>query len=77
MGARAIASGRRLMAESKLLNQRTIPLEFRALHVIEEPAALTDHLEEAPTTMIVLLVRAKMIGEVVDPLRQQRDLQLR
>src|SRR6187399_2011012 len=48
------------------------------LHEIrEKAAALADELEEAAARMVVLGEAAEMVRQVLDPLGQERDLDLR
>src|SRR5262245_7072739 len=66
-----------LAPEAELLDQRAVGLEVLALEVVQEPAAPAHELEQAAARVVVLRVRAEMLGELVDPLRQQRNLHLR
>ena len=43
----------------------------------KKAAALADELEEAAARMVVLREAAEMVGQPLDPLRQERDLDLR
>ena len=47
-----------------------------ALEVIEQLAALRDHLEQAAPRMIVLHMGLEVIGQGGDPFGQDRDLHL-
>jgi hypothetical protein len=49
----------------------------RLLQVIEQTSAMLDHLQQAAPRMIVLFVRLEMLGEIVNSLAQQRNLNLR
>src|SRR6185295_1558020 len=44
--------------------------------VLEEAATLADQHQQAATGVVVLLVGLEVVGEAVDPLGQQRDLDL-
>src|SRR4051794_9491513 len=63
-----------LAAEAELLDEGAVALEILALQVVQEPAAAADELEQATTGVVVVLVRAQMLGQCVDPLGQHRDL---
>src|ERR1700722_11967642 len=63
-----------LVAKSKSLDQRPIPFQIRALEIIEQPAPATDHLQQALAAVMILRVGPEMIGQVVDPVGQQRHL---
>src|SRR5579884_1105386 len=67
---------RELAAEAELLDEGAVALEVRPLQVVQEPAAATDQLEQAATRVVVVLVRAQVLGQGVDPLGQHRDLDL-
>ena len=41
---------------------------------MKEPAAAADEHEQPAARVVVLRVRAQMLGELVDPLGEQRDL---
>src|SRR4051812_43271910 len=66
-----------LTPEAELLDQRAVGLDVLALEIVEQPAAPADELEQAAPRVVVLRVRAEMLGELVDPRRQQCDLHLR
>src|SRR5205823_6438257 len=66
-----------LAAQAELLDEGSIALEVVLLQVIQEAAALAYELEQPTSRVVVVLVGAQMLGQVVDPLRQHRDLDLR
>src|SRR5688500_1503678 len=66
--ARANRTTGYLVTKSKGLNELPIPLEISLLHVLEQAAAASDHLQEALPAVVVLLMRTEVIGEVVDPI---------
>src|SRR5688500_5440349 len=70
-------AGRRLMTKTQIVDQRAISLQIRLLEVVQQTAALADHHQQPATAVVILLVRAEVIGELVDPLRQQSDLDRR
>src|SRR5207237_10333893 len=63
-----------LMAETQLVDELPIPLQVVALQVLEQAPALRDHPQEAALPVKVLGVDPEVIGEAVDPLGEQRDL---
>ena len=69
-GARASVETAKLMPETKILNELPIGLQVGPLHVFEEPAPLADHLEQPLPRMMILLVRAEVIRQVVNALRE-------
>src|SRR6266545_550657 len=65
-----------LAPQPQLLDEGTVALEVVLLEIRQEPAAAADELQQAPPRVVVLRMGAQMLGELVDPLRQQRDLHL-
>src|SRR5207302_5601667 len=63
-----------LMAETQLVDELPIPLQVVALQVLEQAPALRNHPQEAALPVKVLGVDPEVIGEAVDPLGEQRDL---
>src|SRR5437867_11499342 len=64
-------------ADSELVDERAVALGVLVLEVLEQPSALADQHQEATPRVVVLGVLLEVIGETVDPLRQERDLDLR
>ena len=56
-----------LPPQTELLDQGAVALEVRALEVVEQAAAAPDELEQAAARVVVLRVRAQVLGELVDP----------
>ena len=52
-------------------------LNIPAFEVIEQAASLRDHLEQSAPRVVIFLVRFEVLGELVNPIREQRDLHLR
>src|SRR5581483_9922704 len=65
-----------LPAQAELLDQGTVALQVGLLQVRQEPAPAADELQEAAARVVVLGVRAQVLRELADPLRQHRDLHL-
>ena len=66
-----------LATEFQGADQFVILLDVPAFEVIEQAASLRDHLEQSAPRVVVFLVRFEMLGELIDALREQRDLHLR
>src|SRR4029079_19479121 len=66
-----------LAAQPQLLDESAIALEVVLLHVREEAAPPSDELQQPAPRVVILRVGAQMLGEIVDALRQHRDLHLR
>src|SRR5215204_1500571 len=69
-------ANRALAADAELLDQRAVARLVLALDVVEERAALGDHLQEATPGMVVLGVGLEVLGQVVDAFGQDCDLDL-
>ena len=67
---------RGLLAQAELLDQRAVALEVRALHVVQKAAAATTSIKQATAGVVVLALLAQVLGQVVDALGEQRDLDL-
>ena len=63
-----------LVPEAQFLDDLPVSVDIGTLQVVQETATTSDHLEESTPTMVVLLVEAEVIGQIVDPLGEQRDL---
>src|SRR3990170_4177725 len=66
----------RSAAEAEALDDGAVALDLRLLEVVEQPAALADEQQQATTAVVVVLVRLEVLGEVADPVAEQRDLHL-
>src|SRR5829696_2782800 len=72
-----VEGAKRLRAETKILNDLSVAVDVGALQVVQQAAALAHHLEQAAAAVMVLRVRAEVRRQVVDPLREDRDLHAR
>ena len=68
---------RLLATQSQLCDQGPVPLHVLFLEVPKQSPTLTDHHEQASPTVMILLMGLQMVGEVIDPLSEQRNLDLR
>ena len=66
----------RLLTDTESCDDRTVSLDVDLDQIVEQRAALTDHLEQTATGVMVLLVDLEVLGEVVDSLSEQSDLNL-
>ena len=64
-------------AQAERVDQLAVAVEVLALQVIEQRAALADHLQQATPAVVVLVVVLQVLGQVRDALGQERDLNLR
>ena len=72
--ARISPRAKRLTANAELIDDALVARLVGALEVIEQLAALRDHLEKAAPRVIVLHVCLEVIGQSVDPFGQDRHL---
>src|SRR2546423_5741449 len=63
-----------LLPDSEALDQIRVAFRVLALQVIQEAAALADELEQPAARVMVLRVRLEMVGQVIDSLTEERDL---
>src|SRR3990172_3909971 len=66
-----------LLAQAERLEQGLVPRRFLRLQVVQQAPPLSDQLEQPPPRAEVLRVRLQVVGDHVDPLREERDLDLR
>ena len=63
-----------LLADAELGNDGTIALDVLLHQVVEKAATLTDHLVQAATGVVVVGVNLEVLGELVDALGENSDL---
>lgn len=66
-----------LATQSQFCNQGPVTLHVLFLEVPKQSPTLSDHHEKTSPAVMILLVDLQMLGEVVDTLSQQRNLNLR
>ncbi len=67
----------RLLTELELLRNSLIAVQVRVVQVIQQTAALANHHQEPSTGAMILLVLLQVLSQVIDPLREQRNLHIR
>src|SRR5438309_2292443 len=65
-----------LLPDAEALDQPVIALRAFGLQIVEQAPAAPDELQEAAAGVVILRVRLEVLGQVDDPVRQQRDLHL-
>ena len=60
----------------KIGDNRAIAFKIALFEIAQQAAAFSDFLQEAATARVVLLVDLEVIGQLVDGLGEQRDLNL-
>ena len=63
-----------LVPELELLRDRLIPSQVGVVEIIQQPAALTNHLEQTTAGTVVFDVLLQMFSQVIDSLGQKSDL---
>ena len=63
-----------LAAETQALEELLVALVGGQLEVVKQLATTCDHLKEASTCGMIFLMRAKVLREIVDSLRQEGHL---
>src|SRR5438045_2074862 len=63
-------------AQSEPPDQGCVPLIVGSLEVIEQPAALADHDQQPAARVKIFFMRRQMVGQIADPLGQDRYLNL-
>jgi len=66
-----------LMTQLELLGDGLITADIRIMQIIEQTPALPDHHQQPATRTMVLVVALQVAGQVVNPLGQQRYLDVR
>jgi len=64
-------------SQTELPDDFLVSLRAPAVQVGEQPSALSDHAEQPAAAGVVVAGGAQVFGEVLDPLGQERDLDLR
>ena len=65
---------RSLFAKFQFLRDGLIAGHVRGVQVIEQAAALADHHQQSAARTVILLIALKMLGQVINALGEQGDL---
>src|SRR5215831_13276688 len=66
-----------LPAQAELLDQRAVAGDVLPGQVLQQPAAAADEQQQPPAAVMIMLVHLEVLGQLLDPPCQQRDLDLR
>ncbi len=66
-----------LLADTELADHVAIAIGIMRLQVIQQAAALANQHQQATPRSVILLVRLEMLGQLANPLTQNRDLDFR
>ena len=64
------------MSEAKIGDDLAVAFEVCPLEVVQQPPTLANHLQQALPAVMVFRMSAKVLGEVVDVLRENCNLYL-
>src|SRR5207253_6104598 len=67
----------KLAADAEPLPDRAVAVDVLLGQVFQQPAAAADQQQQPATAVVVVLVHLQVLGQVIDPPGQQRDLDLR
>ena len=76
-GASRALSVERLFSQSELADDLLISRAIFARQILQQAVSPADHLQQPATRGVILLVRLEVLGQLGDPLGQQRDLHFR
>ena len=65
-----------LLTELQFLGNRLITADVGRVEVIQQTPALANHHQQAPAGTVVFLELLQVLGQMIDPLRKQRDLDI-
>jgi hypothetical protein len=66
-----------LLPELEFLGEHLVPGRVCNVEIVQEPPPLADHLQQTPPGTVVFDVFLEMFGQLIDPLREQSDLNIR
>ena len=65
-----------LLAQLELFCDRLIPAYISGVQVVQKSPALADHHQQPSSGAVILLVLLQVIGQMIDALREQRNLDI-
>jgi hypothetical protein len=63
-----------LLTEFQFPSDSDVAIIVSFVQIIEQTTALANHLEQAPAGAVIFIVLLQMLSQVIDPLRQQSNL---
>ena len=66
-----------LLTDTELVDDSAVTLDVLLLEVSEKISSVTDHLEKTAAAVVILRVDLQVLGERVDAVGEDRDLDLR
>ena len=65
------------MAQFQFLRDRLITAQVVVLQIFQQAPALADHHQQSATRTMIFFVGLQMLGQMIDPLREQGNLHVR
>jgi hypothetical protein len=65
-----------LATNAEPADQSAVALDISTLHIVEQAATLADEHHESTARVMIALVNLEVLGEVCNPVRQNRHLDL-
>jgi hypothetical protein len=66
-----------LSPNTELFDQPFVTREIARVQVIKQPTTLADQTQQSTARMMIFLVRREVLGQLIDPRGEQRDLDFR
>ena len=66
-----------LLSDVQLADNGAVTLNIGLLEVVEKISSVTYHLEKSAAAVVILVVSLEVFVEIVDPVSEERDLNLR
>lgn len=66
-----------LLSDVQLADNGAVTLNICLLEVVEKISSVTYHLEKSAAAVVILVVSLEVFVEIVDPVSEKRDLNLR
>lgn len=63
-------------AQTECGDELAISLDISALEVVQQPSATTHHHQQTASAVMIVFVSSEVVCEVVDPLGEERNLNL-
>lgn len=67
----------RSASQSQLGDETSISLHILSAQIVEEATTLANHHQQATPAVVIVLVLTEMLGQMIDPLGEQGDLDFR
>ena len=65
-----------LLSQTELFNDSSVSFDVHLLKVVKKISSVTNHLEEAATAVVILMIALQVLSEVSDSVSKNCDLNL-